>query len=99
MLAFVLVAAVLIADPATGPASAPTPIDATEPPWSGRDYSWMNGTNRQPASLLGLGPVTLAVYADLFYAWQFSAPVDHTIFETTVAPRHNEVGVNLASVG
>jgi hypothetical protein len=59
----------------------------------------MNGTNHQPPSLLTVGPLTLTVYSDLFYAYQFSHPLDHTIFPTTVAPRHNEIGLNLAMVG
>jgi len=87
---------------AKGAASAPTqdaPLDVREPPFAGFDYTWMNGSNRQPSSLLGLGPLTLSLYVDMFYAWQFSRPVDHTIFESTVASRHNEVAVNLAAIG
>jgi hypothetical protein len=41
----------------------------------------------------------LSLYVDAFYAWQFSQPIDHTIFPTTTAPRHNELGFNLASIG
>ncbi len=59
----------------------------------------MTGTNRQPASLLTAGPVTFSVYVDGYYAWQFRQPVDHTIFPTTVAPRHDEIALNLAAVG
>lgn len=90
------------------PASAPTtatvpnavaPLDVREPPFAQFDYSWMNGSNRQPASLLGLGPLTLSLYVDMFYAWDFAQPIDHTIFESTVASRHNEVAVNLAAIG
>jgi hypothetical protein len=56
--------------------------------------SWLNGTNRQPASLLGAGPVTFSIHADAYYAWQFQHPIDHTIFPTTTAPRHNEISLN-----
>jgi hypothetical protein len=59
----------------------------------------MTATNRQPGSLLTAGPVTFSVYVDGYYAWQFSQPVDHTIFPTTVAPRHDEISLNLAAVG
>jgi hypothetical protein len=75
------------------------PLDLREPPFDGEDFSWLNGSNRQPESLLKLGPVVLSLYVDAFYAWQFSEPVDHTIFPTTTAPRHNEFGFNLASMG
>ena len=37
---------------------------------------------------LALG-AALGAAAGLFYAWQFSQPVDHTIFPTTTAPRRN----------
>ena len=30
---------------------------------------------------------------------QFSQPADHTIFQTTTAPRHNELAVNLVALG
>jgi hypothetical protein len=45
------------------------------------------------------GPVTFSAYVDAFYGWQFHRPVDHTVFPTSVAPRHNEVGLNLARAG
>ncbi len=79
--------------------AGPKPLDVREPPFDGEDFSWLNGSNRQPESLLKLGPVVLSLYVDAFYAWQFSQPIDHTIFPTTTAPRHNEFGFNLASIG
>lgn len=75
------------------------PLDVATPPFSEFDFSWINGNNRQPSSLLTTGPLTWSVYVDAYYAYQFSNPVDHTIFPTTVAPRHNEFAINLASVG
>ncbi len=84
------------------PAAAPPaakPLDAREPPFAAGDYAWLNGSNSQPESLLKVGPVVLSIYVDAFYAWQFRRPVDHTIFPTTTAPRHNEFGFNLASLG
>jgi hypothetical protein len=94
------------ATPAAPPAPPPPPtvpavqpLDLREPPFANQDFSWLNGSNRQPDSLLKLGPVVLSLYVDAFYAWQFSQPIDHTIFPTTTAPRHNELGFNLASVG
>jgi hypothetical protein len=84
--------------PPPGPPPGPKPLDISDPPFSG-DFSWLNGSNRQPESLLKVGPVVMSLYVDAFYAWQFSQPVDHTIFPTTTAPRHNELGFNLASLG
>lgn len=75
------------------------PLDLREPPFAGKDFSWLNGSNRQPESLLKIGPVLLSLYVDAFYAWQFRHPDDHTIFPTSTAPRHNEIGFNLASLG
>jgi Putative beta-barrel porin-2, OmpL-like. bbp2 len=82
------------------PAPAPNkPLDVLEAPFADHDYTWMNGGNPQPSSLLTMGPVTWSLYIDTYYAWQFSQPVDHTIFPTTTAPRHDEISLNLAHVG
>ena len=75
------------------------PLDVREPPLSEFDFAWMNGSNPQPASLLVIGPVTWSIYVDTYYAWQFWRPIDHTIFPTTTAPRHNEISLNLAHLG
>lgn len=88
-------------DPAPVAAAAPAPpkpLDVAEPPFAD-DYSWMNGNNSQPPSLLTMGPLTWSLYVDTYYAWQFHQPIDHTIFPTTVAPRHNEISLNLAHLG
>jgi hypothetical protein len=79
--------------------SASKPLDLREPPFADKDFSWLNGSNRQPDSLLHVGPTILSLYVDVFYAFQFNRPIDHTIFPTTVAPRFNEIGLNLASIG
>ncbi len=81
------------------PATPPKPLDVAEPPFGEWDYAWMNGSNPQPASLLGMGPLTWSLYVDAYYAWQTARPIDHTIFPTTVAPRFNEISLNLAHVG
>jgi hypothetical protein len=74
------------------------PLDVKEPPFSG-DLSWLNGSNRQPGSLLKLNVVTLSVYVDTYFMLQFHNPIDHTAFPSAAAPRHNEIGLNLASIG
>ena len=83
----------------SGKQSGAPSLDDREPPFAGQDGSWLNGSNRQPSSLLTMGPLTWTVYVDSYFAWQFHQPVDHTIFPTTVAPRHNEISVNLALLG
>jgi hypothetical protein len=88
--------------PASGSCTLPAaqpPLDVREAPFADLDSSWLNGTNRQPASLLGAGPVTFSIYADAYYAYQFQNPIDHTIFPTTTAPRSNEISLNLAALG
>jgi hypothetical protein len=59
----------------------------------------MNGSNSQPSSLLGMGPLTWSLYVDTYFAWQTWQPADHTIFPTTTAPRHDEISLNLAHLG
>jgi hypothetical protein len=87
------------ADAAQQQKKPPPPLDVSQPPFGEFDYGWMNGSNPQPPSLLGLGPVTWALYVDAYYAWQFQTPIDHTIFPTTTAPRFDEISLNLAYVG
>ena len=79
--------------------AAEKPLDEREPLYANGDFSWLNGGNRQPDSLLKWGPLTGSVFVDAYYAFQFSQPADHTIFQTTTAPRHNEIALNLVSLG
>jgi hypothetical protein len=78
---------------------AEPPLDVREPPFGEFDFRWMNGSNAQPPSLLGMGPLTWSLYVDTYFAWDFNHPIDHTIFPTTVAPRHDEISLNLAHIG
>ena len=75
------------------------PLDVREPTFGEWDFGWMNGNNSQPASLLTTGPVTMSLYVDTYYGYQFHRPIDHTVFPTTTAPRHNELSLNLAHAG
>jgi hypothetical protein len=81
------------------PPPKPKHLDQAEPPFSQFDFSWLNGNNYQPSSLLVLGPLTWSIYVDAYYAYQFWAPIDHTIFATTTAARHNEISFNLGILG
>jgi len=74
-------------------------LDVREPPFSEFDFSWLNGSNNQPPSLLTVGPLTWSLYIDAYYAFQFWQPIDHTIFPGTVATRHNEISFNLGILG
>src|SRR5260370_36967096 len=78
-------------------AQAERPLDEREPPFGDGDWSWLNGSNRQPNSLLKWGPLTGSLFVDSYYDFQFSQPQDHTLFLPTAAPRHNELAVTLSS--
>jgi hypothetical protein len=84
---------------AAEPPAATKPLDVQEPTFGEFDFSWMNGNNPQPSSLLTTGPVTFSLYIDGYYGWQVHRPIDHTVFPTTTAPRHNEISLNLAHLG
>lgn len=75
------------------------PLDVREPPFSEFDFSWLNGNSYQPSSLLTVGPLTWTLFIDAYYAFQLRRPVDHTIFPTTTAARHNELSFNLGILG
>ena len=85
--------------PQLAPPAPPPALDVAQPTFGEFDFSWMNGNNPQPDSLLKTGPVTFSVYVDTYYSWQFHEPIDHTVFPTTTAPRHNEISLNLAHLG
>ena len=85
--------------PPAKPAEPPQPLDVREPTFGEFNFAWMNGNNSQPASLLQTGPVTTSLYVDTYYNYQFHQPIDHTIFPTTTAPRHDEISLNLAHIG
>ena len=85
--------------PAPPAPPAEQPLDVREPTFGEFNFAWMNGNNSQPASLLQTGPVTTSLYVDTYYNYQFHQPIDHTIFPTTTAPRHDEISLNLAHIG
>ncbi|MEO6774504.1 MAG: outer membrane beta-barrel protein [Kofleriaceae bacterium] len=85
--------------PPVQPAAPPQPLDVREPTFGEFDFGWMNGNNSQPASLVQTGPLTLSLYVDTYYGYQFHRPIDHTVFPTTTAPRHDEISLNLAHLG
>ena len=48
--------------------AAERPLDEREPPYGNGDWSWLNGSNRQPSSLLKWGPITGSIFVDAYYA-------------------------------
>ena len=85
--------------PEAAPAEKQRPLDIAEPPFAFGDFSWQNGSNRQPDSLLKVGPATLSLIVDAYYLYNFARPIDHTSFPSTTAPRHNEISLNMAGIG
>jgi hypothetical protein len=79
-------------------AAVPQKLDQTAPPFPG-DYTWLNGSNYQPTSLLQTGPFTWTLLIDTYYGYSFNTPRDGTVFPTTTAPRHNEVNLNYGLLG
>ena len=86
------------------PAAAPVPAPAPAPapaPFAWGDFTWMNGQNRQketPLKPFG-DAVQLSLYLDAQYGYSLNHPRDDTFTGTASVPRHNEIDINLASVG
>jgi hypothetical protein len=82
--------------------AAPTPgptEQAPETPFPG-DYTWMNGQSRQKDFPLQINKyVTLSLYLDAYYALSTNRPQDNTFTGTASVARHNELQINLASIG
>lgn len=76
-------------------------VSALPAPFAWGDFTWMNGQSRQkdfPLKAFGEA-VTLSLYLDFNYAYSTNHPRDDTLTGTASIPRHNEIGINLASVG
>jgi hypothetical protein len=84
---------------AAPPSPLSVPLDVAEPPFAFGDFRWLNGSNRQPESLLKLGPVVVGFIVDAYYLFQLARPIDHTAFPSTTAPRHNELSLNMVGFG
>jgi Putative beta-barrel porin-2, OmpL-like. bbp2 len=90
--------------PAAHAAAAPSAATTTtegSPPFAWGDFTWLNGQSRQkdfPLKAFG-DAVTLSLYLDFNYAYSANHPRDNTITSTASVPRHNEIGINLVSIG
>lgn len=84
----------------TLPAAAQTPgPPAASEPFAWGDFTWMNGNDRQKSALLDTPYFTGSALLDLNYTYDFAHPIDDTIVGSTVAFRHNEFNLVMASVG
>jgi hypothetical protein len=75
---------------------------ADEPvaPFAWGDFTWMNGTSRQKDFPLAFSKyLTLDVYLDAYYAFSLNRPYDDTLTGSSTLSRHNEIQINLASIG
>lgn len=74
-------------------------------PFSGMDLTWINGQSRIGDPPLvwknkkGETLLTGTVYGDIYYNFNFANPVDNTQTISSSIGRHNEVALNLASIG
>ena len=82
-------------------ASAPAEAEPVPLPFGWGDFTWMNGQSRQKDFPLKAfdGTVTLSLYMDVNYGYSLNHPRDNTFTGTASVPRHNELNINLASVG
>lgn len=78
------------------PASTPA---AKKVPFADADYTWMNGQSKQKTFPLAGDVVTPSLYLDTYYAFSLNRPKDNTLTGSASVGRHNELQLNLASVG
>jgi len=85
--------------------SAQTDSVSTEKiPFDGMDLTWINGQNRQrdyPLTFKKNGEtiITGIAYLDTYYNYNFANPIDNTQTISSTIGRHNEITLNLASIG
>ncbi len=77
--------------------SAPNPV-ATEP-FAWGDFTWLNGTTRQHASLLDSKYFTGTFTMDVNYNYSFNRPIDHTNVGSTATFREGELNLSFAAFG
>jgi len=87
--------------PPQGALAAEAAPNAPAAPFAWGDFTWMNGQSRQKDFPLKAfdGIVTMSLYLDANYAFSFNHPRDNTLTGTASVARHNEMALNLVSVG
>lgn len=73
-------------------------------PFDGMDLTWVNGQNRQKEFPLTFKKndevvITGIAYLDTYYNYNFANPIDNTQTISSTIGRHNEITLNLASIG
>lgn len=73
-------------------------------PFDGMNLTWINGQNRQKEFPLTFRKndevvITGIAYLDTYYNYNFAKPADNTQTISSTIGRHNEVTLNLASIG
>ncbi|HEY5824434.1 MAG TPA: outer membrane beta-barrel protein, partial [Cyclobacteriaceae bacterium] len=69
-------------------------------PFSHGDFSWLNGNNRQTQpSPIGNKYFNPSIIADFYYTYSFNNPKDNTINSSSIMGRHNEMTMNMISLG
>jgi hypothetical protein len=84
-----------------GASLAPAHVRADAPaPFAFGDFTWVNGQSRQKDFPLAFNKaIALNVYVDAYYAFSLNRPYDDTITGSATLARHNELQLNLASIG
>ncbi len=76
------------------------PVDTSEKvPFAFADFTWMNGQSRQREFPLTYKFITASINIDAYYNYNFANPVDNTQTISATVGRHNEVTLNMASIG
>jgi hypothetical protein len=73
-------------------------------PFDGMNLTWINGQNRQREFPLTFKKndevvITGIAYLDTYYNYNFANPIDNTQTISSTIGRHNEITLNLASIG
>lgn len=73
-------------------------------PFDGMNLTWINGQNRQSDFPLTFKKndevvITGIAYLDTYYNYNFANPIDNTQTISSTIGRHNEITLNLASIG
>ncbi len=68
-------------------------------PFAFADFTWMNGNNRQKASLLDSKYFTASINFDINFTQSNHRPIDNTVVGSTALARNGEVQVSFVGIG
>lgn len=78
---------------------------ANKSPFEGLNTTWINGQSRQASTPLTFADssrnmiIAATAYVDSYYCYSFNGPKDNTIVGSATIGRHNELTMNLISIG